>query len=99
MAIEATHDIGAVGFGCLHADVQHHGDFLATFSFSQKLHDLSLTSGEPQSVIAGVLIRALGIFVQVTIENDLTDLGRKEGFVAQQGFDRGDQIEAGIGFQ
>ena len=42
MQTQLAHDIGAMGFCCLHAEIQGYSHFLAGLSFRQKLHDLAL---------------------------------------------------------
>ena len=46
VAIEPTHDIGAVGFGGFDTESQRESHFLAAFSFRKELHDFTLPARE-----------------------------------------------------
>src|SRR5208337_2148643 len=42
VAFETPHDVGAMGLGGFHAEVQRDGHFLAALAFGEKLDDLAL---------------------------------------------------------
>jgi hypothetical protein len=44
VALDFLHDVGAMRFRRLGADLQGHADFLIAATFRQKLHDFSLTA-------------------------------------------------------
>lgn len=46
MQIQLSHEVGAVSFGCLDAEIECHRDLLAGFSFRQQLNDFPLTRGQ-----------------------------------------------------
>src|SRR5450755_252990 len=70
MAIQPLHDIPAVSLGRLYTDLQRCGYFFAGLSFRQKLHDLPLPGGQPQTALSGAFPRARGIFPQIPFQNN-----------------------------
>jgi len=47
--IEFEHDVGAVGFGGVDADVEEVGDFLVAFAFGEELEDFTFARRETEA--------------------------------------------------
>src|SRR2546427_7774234 len=60
MAIELFHQVDAMRLGCLYADAQDCGDFLAALALGEKLYDFALTRSQRRVRIRGNL-RACGL--------------------------------------
>ena len=48
METEFAHDVAAVSFRRLHAEIEHHRDFFGALSFRQELYDFPLAPCQPR---------------------------------------------------
>src|SRR5438105_9239934 len=81
------HDRGAMCFHRPHTNPQDGGNFLTTFTLTQKLHDFPLPIGDP--AVFGSPFEGL-FSLKTPRENDLRDPRCKKMFVLGKGLDRVD---------
>src|SRR6478752_7279659 len=89
------HDRGAMRFHRTHTNPQDDGNFLTTFTLTQKLHDFPLPIGDP-AVFGSPFERLFSL--NTPRENDLRDPRCKKMFVLGKCFDRVDQMISRICF-
>src|SRR5579862_6233464 len=98
--VEFAHETRAMGFRGLDAKIQRDCDFLAGFSFGEKLDDLAFARGEHISGVRPFGNRFAMLFpIQISVEYKLTDAGREECSLDLQRFDGGNQVASGVGFE
>src|SRR6266566_71514 len=60
--VELLHQAATMEFGGFHADVQHFGDLLGRFPFSDELQDLAFPGGEMRARAAVIVWRSAGVY-------------------------------------
>src|ERR1700722_2901137 len=97
MEAEFAHEIGAMRFRGLDAEMQRHSDFLAGLSFRKQLNHLALSAGQNRG---SLILSFLGsgsstvgnLPIKKPIQYHLADPGGEEGSVQLQSLDGCDQV-------
>jgi len=78
--IEFEHDVGAVGFGGVDADVEEIGDFLVGLAFGEELEDFAFARGEARA-------RGFGVVGGVGGDGGVRDPGGEKWLVLAESLD------------
>src|SRR5205807_4741802 len=97
MQLEFSHDVGAVRFSGLHADIEDHRNLFAALSFGKELHDLSLTAC--QSISGNAVLPYFGLPVAKTVQHHFGNFRSKKCAVHSERFHGIYQIAVCIRFQ
>ena len=90
--IELFHDVGAMGFDGVDAEIQKVGDVFVGFAFGDELEDFAFARGEQ---VVGVFGAAAFELADVVVEKDFADCGAEEGFAVGDGVNRFDEVGLG----
>ena len=90
--VEFEHDVGAVGFGGVDADVEEVGDFLVAFAFGEELEDFALARRETEAGRPGG-VGSIHDF------SGFGDTDGEEGFVLAEGLDGVEEDAIGFVFE
>ena len=61
METQFEHDVGAMGFGSIHADVEERSDFLVRFAFGEELKDFSFAGSKAGARGLGGRVRRIAL--------------------------------------
>jgi hypothetical protein len=86
-----------MGLRGLHADIQHHRNFLAALTLREKLHDFPLPAR--QAIPDAAFLSPSGLPVAESIQHHFGNFCREEGAVRSQGLYRRHQVAGGIRFE
>src|ERR1700689_5332231 len=97
MAVKFPHDIGPVSLRGFYAQIESHGDFLAAFSFGEKLNDFALPWSQADRARSGVLRTRIAL--QKAVQYHLRNPRREERLVAAQRIHCSDEVPPSVRFQ
>src|ERR1700687_929187 len=90
-----THDVAAMSFRGLRAEIEDRGDFLGALALRQELNHLALARRQLRQ-LRGLTLKLAVTFVEESCQHHLVNPGCEEHAIALQCFHRGYQIASCI---